>query len=134
MNTLLAYLYLLRGRIRRSRGNQTGAISAYEAAIAAFGRAIELRPNLARAYEARGILYWREFQKYDDALRDLTRAIALNPRLADAHLNRGFVRVYGRIGAREEMIADFSRYLQLGRNRHLRVEAQLQVQRLQQSA
>ncbi len=58
------------------------------------------------------------------------RALELNPRMADAYLNRGLSRVYGQPGTREEMLADFERYLELGTNGYWRSEAYNQIARL----
>jgi tetratricopeptide (TPR) repeat protein len=131
INTLRAYYHFSLGNVRRSVGNRYGSLSDYRGAVEAFTRAIELHPTLARAYEARGTLYWRELNEHHNAIADCTRAIELNPRLANAYLNRGLARVYGRSGTVEEKVADFSRYLAIGRNRFLRSEARQQIERLQ---
>jgi hypothetical protein len=47
-------------------------------------------------------------------------------------LNRGLSRVYGKVGTRDEAIADFERYLELGRNGYWRIEASNQLMRLKQ--
>jgi tetratricopeptide (TPR) repeat protein len=131
INTLRAYYHFSVGNFHRSAGNHSGSLSAYRSAVEAFTRAIELHPTFARAYEARGTLYWRELNDHANAIADCTHAIALNSRLANAYLNRGFARVYGRMGTVEEKIADFSRYIAIGKNRFLRSEARQQIERLQ---
>ena len=133
LNTLRAYYHFSVGNFRRSVGNRYGSLSAYRGAIEAFTHAIELHPTFARAYEARGTLYWRELNDHHNAIADCTRAIELNPRLTNAYLNRGLARVYGRIGTIEEKRADFSRYITIGKNRFLRSEARQQIECLQQS-
>jgi tetratricopeptide (TPR) repeat protein len=123
--------YLL-GVAQRSRGNQYASRDAYEDAIGEFTQAVALDPALAAAHYARANIYWRELSDYERAVRDYSRALELNPRLANAYLNRGLSRVYGRLGTRDEAIADFERYLELGRNGYWRIEASNQIMRLKQ--
>jgi len=127
------YHYWL-GLAYRSRGNRSNDIASYQDAVGEFTQAIELNPTLAQAHFARGIMYWRELNDYERAIRDFTRALELNPRIADAYLNRGLSRVYGRLGTREEAIADFERYLELGKKGYWRIEAHNQIARLKKSA
>ena len=49
---------------------------------------IESNPNLAQAYNNRGIAY-AEKEDYDDAIRDFNKAIELDPNLATAMANMG---------------------------------------------
>ena len=127
------YHYWL-GLAWRSRGNTTPSEAAYHDAIGALTQAILYNPDLAEAHFVRGVLYWRELTDYARAVRDLSRAIELKPNFADAYLNRGLARVYGRIGTRDEMLADFNRYLDLGKNGYWRIEARNYIKRLEERA
>ncbi len=123
------YHYWL-GLAQRSRGNRSGSRPAYEDAIGEFTQAIAFDPALATAHYARGVVYWRELDDYERAVRDFSRALELTPDLADAYLNRGLARVYGQVGVRADAIADFERYLEVGRKGYWRIEAQNQLMRL----
>ena len=127
---LRARWHYLLGIAQRSRGNQSASREAYEEALGEFTLAVALNPSLAMAHYARASIYWRELNDYERAVRDFSRALELNPRLANAYLNRGLSRVYGRLGTRDEAIADFERYLELGRNGYWRIEASNQLMRL----
>jgi tetratricopeptide (TPR) repeat protein len=52
-------------------------------------KAIELNPNLAKAYYARGLLREREFDKPEKALEDYSKALELDPLLVNAYYARG---------------------------------------------
>ena len=118
------------GIAHRSRGNRSSDRSAYDEALAELTQAIELDPNLAQAHYARGAIYWRELNDYGRAVRDFSSALALDPRIANAYLNRALSRLYGHLGTREEITADFERYLSLSQDGYWRVEAQNQIARL----
>lgn len=123
------YHYWL-GLAYRSRGNRGNDVAAYQDAIGAFTEAIAYDPGLARAHYARGVVYWRELNDFERAIRDFSRALELDPANADAYLNRGLSRVFGRLGTREEAVADFEEYLRRGRSGYWRIEAQNQLARL----
>ena len=55
------------------------------------GKAIELDPNCAEAYNSRGYAYLREHE-YGRAIADFTSAIRFNVKYANAYLNRGVAR------------------------------------------
>lgn len=59
-------------------------------AVELLGRAIELQPNVAAAYNNRGSAL-KELGRFDAALADFERAVALDARYAQAHFNRGVV-------------------------------------------
>ena len=118
------------GIAHRSRGNRSADRASYDEALAELTQAIELDPQLARAHYARGAIYWRELNDYGRAVRDFSSALALDPRIANAYLNRALSRLYGQLGTREEIIADFERYLGLSHDGYWRVEAQNQIARL----
>jgi tetratricopeptide (TPR) repeat protein len=114
----------------RSRGNSSLDMTAYHEAIGAFTLAIAHDPAFASAHYARGIVYWRELNDFERAVRDFSAAIELDPSIAEAYLNRGLSRVFGRLGTREDAVADFEQYLQRGKSAYWRIEAQNQLARL----
>jgi tetratricopeptide (TPR) repeat protein len=76
--------YIKRGRSRIEQNH-------YQEAIADLGRAIELDPSCAEAYNSRGYAYLREHE-FTQAIADFTSAIRLNIKYANAYLNRGVAR------------------------------------------
>ncbi|HEY9692183.1 MAG TPA: tetratricopeptide repeat-containing serine protease family protein [Oculatellaceae cyanobacterium] len=63
----------------------------YNGAIADYDRAIKLNPNLAEAYNNRGLARSKQ-EDYNGAIADYNRAISLNPNLVEAYNNRGLTR------------------------------------------
>jgi tetratricopeptide (TPR) repeat protein len=124
------YHYWL-GLALRSSGNRSGERAAYENAIGELTHALILDPFLARAYYVRGLIYWRELSDYARAVRDFTDTLNLEPGHAGAVLNRGLASVYGQLRTPAEQIADFERYLDIGKNGYWRIEAHNQIRRLQ---
>ena len=57
-------------------------------AIEDYTKAIELKPNLAEAYNNLGAAY-SDKGEYDRAVADYTKAIELKPNLAETYNNRG---------------------------------------------
>jgi hypothetical protein len=78
-------------------------------AVRAYGRAIDLAPDYAEAYNNRGNLLGREGRDRE-ALQDLDRAVALGPR-AEAYNNRGIVRAH--LGDHASAVEDFDRAIAL---------------------
>ncbi len=109
-----ARFYNLRGASHRHLGNSHADVDEYDRAVQDFSKAIALDPSYAEAYYNRGVLYWREFGNYYRAICDLTRVIELAPHWAEAHFNRGLA--YKLHGNRDRAIADFQRYLRIGRD------------------
>ena len=73
-------------------------------------KAIEIDPNLFRAYNNRGVAY--HFKKeYYLAIADYTKAIDISPNDANAYDNRGFT--YEALGRKDEAIADFRKVLSI---------------------
>lgn len=126
---LQARFYNLRGASHRHLGNSYADLYEYDLAVQDFSRAIALDPSYAEAYYNRGVLYWREFGNYYRAIRDLTRVIELAPSWAEAHFNRGLA--YKLNGNREQAIADFQRYLQIGRDTYWLDAARRQLRELE---
>lgn len=84
----------------------------YEAAIAAYGRAIELKPDFAQAYNNRAYTYMK-IDAYASALPDLDQAIALRPDYVNALINRGDIYNYYYQIDHERAISDYDRVLEL---------------------
>ena len=80
----------------------------YDKVIADCGKALELNPKLAEAYNHRASA-WVEKGKYDKALADCNKAISLDPQLAEAYLNRGLQ--WGHRGDEDKAIADYKHAL-----------------------
>jgi WD40 repeat protein/tetratricopeptide (TPR) repeat protein len=78
----LARAYVYRGSAYKSKG-------AFETAIADFGHAIELQPNLAEAFSERGNAY-SILSKDDHAIADFDEAIRLQPDYATVYDNKGW--------------------------------------------
>ncbi len=85
----------------------------FNGAIALYNRAISLNPNLAEAYNNRGLARSKQ-QDFTGAIADYDRAISLNPNLAEAYNNRGLARSKQQdfTGA----IADYDRAISLNPN------------------
>lgn len=127
---LRARFYNMRGVGHRYLGNKHADLDEYDRAIQDFGKAIALDPSYAEAYYNRGVLYWREFGNHYRAIRDLTRVIELAPHWAEAHFNRGLA--YKLHGDRSQAIADFQRYLEIGRDAFWLGAAERQLRELEE--
>lgn len=73
-----------------SAKNSTEKQTWDDKAVAHYTEAIDLNPELAEAYNNRGVAYYRK-GGFDAAIQDYTKAIELEPELADAYTNRGEV-------------------------------------------
>jgi tetratricopeptide (TPR) repeat protein len=109
---LISYIHYSIGLAHRYWGNAYGLRSEYEKAIAQFDRALSYKPDYAKVYLDRGILYWREIDHPRRAIQDLTQAMALNAALTEAQFNRAIA--YQQLQEYDEAIADFKAYLQKG--------------------
>jgi tetratricopeptide (TPR) repeat protein len=101
----------LLGAMHSERGFDCIQEGDYVRAIEEFSRAIELKADLAEAYNGRGLAH-RRLREYDQAIADYDRAIVLRPSYAMAHYNRGLVYYY--LGQYAQAIEDYDRALQLG--------------------
>lgn len=81
-----------------------------DAAIAAYGRALEIDPNLEEAYENRADAYMKK-RDYDRAAADLSHLIEIGPEKFSVYANRGVA--YEAKGDDERAIADFSKALEI---------------------
>lgn len=125
---LMAHSHYLIGIVRRYMGNSSGSRWEYEAAIDAFTRALEWKPDFAQVYLDRGILYWREIDHPRKAIHDLTTAMNLDPRLVEAQFNRAIAHQQLREYA--EAIADFQAYLAVGEHPYWREHAESMIREL----
>jgi Tetratricopeptide repeat len=98
-----------------SNYNDTGAAlydrQAYDLAIIAFSKAINVEPNWADWYCNRGMAY-RAKTEYDKAISDFNEAIRLNPNFGGAYYNRGIA--YREQGNNAQAQADFAKAQKLG--------------------
>ena len=76
----------------------------YEAAIADYDKAIQLKPDEALAYANRGFVK-SQISQLEAAIDDCNEAIRLDPDLVVAYNNRGIVKA--RLGQHEAAIADY---------------------------
>ena len=77
-------------------GLLTGQKGDFDRAIEDFNKAIDLKPDYAKAYYNRGIAYGDKGD-FDRAIEDFNKAIDLNPDYAKAYYSRGIA--YGDIKA-----------------------------------
>ena len=87
-----------------NRGNAYSDKKNYPAAIANYGKALELQPDNAGIYYNRGRAYRLNGQP-DLAVASYNKAIELDPKDANALSNRG--HAYRDLGNNEKAIADF---------------------------
>ena len=81
-----------------------------EKAIKHYGKAIELNPNFAEAYNNRGNAY-SDKDELNRAIQDFDKAIDLNPDLVEAYYNRGVA--YGIKDELNRAIQDFDKAIEL---------------------
>ena len=91
----------------------------FEDAVSEFNKAIDLDPDNAVAYVARGSAYFKldrldnaiSDYNFDKAISDFSKAIELNPDDVYAYINRGFV--YNSRGEYKKATSDLSRAIKL---------------------
>lgn len=83
-----------------------GQVGKLDEAIADYGAAIEILPDLAAAFHDRALIYAQQ-KRYAEALDDLSRAQFLIPQSPLPYYNRG--RVYETMGKRNEAILEYRR-------------------------
>jgi tetratricopeptide (TPR) repeat protein len=97
-----------------TQGNNVYAeIGQYDKAISEYNLAINLDPQCASAYQARGAAY-SELGEYNKAIADYTQAIELNPRFAKAYHGRGIT--YGQLEEYDQVIADCTKAIEIDPN------------------
>ena len=72
------------------RGNVFFDLKHYDEALAAYDKALALKPDLENAWVGRGNVFY-ELKRYDEALAAYDKALALKPDLDEAWLGRGNV-------------------------------------------
>ncbi len=90
------------------RGHALTGMGNLEEALAAFNRAIALKPDYANAWSNRSVALWR-MGKYDDALTSNQRAIELAPFSSQAWFNQG--RILTTLGKFEDAVTSYERAL-----------------------
>ncbi len=93
-----------------SSGTEALKANAYDRAILLYSKAIEIDPNLSKAYDNRGIAYARE-GSLKRAVDDFTMAIAADTKDALAYNNRG--EAYVQLGNFTQAVFDFTRAIEL---------------------
>jgi tetratricopeptide (TPR) repeat protein len=94
------------------RGNVYMQLGDYDPAMDDFNHVIELDPQNAEAYYARGSIYGVFQQDYEAAFADFDRAIALDPDFPKLYVTRGTLNFYF-LKDYEAAIADFNYFLSL---------------------
>lgn len=89
---LMARIYYMWGSLHRNFGNQNSFLREHEAAVRRFTQAYDLDPNLRQARLDRGIIYFRELGRLEDALADFDALLEEDPSYGPALLNRSMVR------------------------------------------
>jgi tetratricopeptide (TPR) repeat protein len=79
------------GSLHRNFGNRSSFAREHEAAVRRFTRAYQLDPNLREARLDRGVLYFRELGRLDEALADFDALLAEDPHYGPALLNRAML-------------------------------------------
>ena len=95
-----------------SRGNDQYDKGQYDQAISDYTEAIKINPNLAGAYNNRGLTYSHDKGDYDRAISDFSKAIEINPRNADAYVNRANAYTQGK-GQYDLAIADYTKAIEI---------------------
>ena len=109
-----AYTAFCKGFAYRNRADEAKTSEKreqeYEKAIKHYTKAIALKPDLAIAYNNRGITYEQKGD-VDAAIRDYTKAIELNPQSTNGYNNRGIT--YGQKGDVDAAIRDYTKAIEL---------------------
>ena len=103
-------LRLLAARTALSVAYKLDEEKKYAECIPFLDRAIELKPDYARAYNTRGRVY-SNLKEYRRAIADYDRAIELDPNYVRAYSNRG--HVYSNLKEYRRAIVDYDRAIEL---------------------
>ncbi len=93
-----------------SNGNDDFKLGNFDQAIFEYTKAIDINPNLAKAYNNRGVAYAQE-GSLSRAIADFTMAIADNLRDAEAYNNRG--HAYAEQGNLSQAIFDYTKAIEI---------------------
>lgn len=88
-----------------SNGNDSFKRGHFDQAISEYTQAIDIDPNLEKAFNNRGVAYAQE-GSLQRAIDDFTLAIAINLKDAEAYNNRG--HAYDKMGNLTQAIADYT--------------------------
>jgi tetratricopeptide (TPR) repeat protein len=88
------------------KGSLLSVYGNQDAAIRAFEKAIEIKPDYSEAFFHLGIAY-AEKDLFEKALAAMNRAIEINPEIARYHYGRGWVHI--RFGNRDYGILDMQK-------------------------
>jgi tetratricopeptide (TPR) repeat protein len=93
-----------------TEGNKLLGPADFKGAAAQFTKAIQIDPNFAEAYRARGDA-WQAAGQSDAALADFAKAISIDPAEWMAYLSRGML--WSERGDTQRAIADFTQSIHL---------------------
>jgi tetratricopeptide (TPR) repeat protein len=93
-----------------SVGNDNFKLRNFDKAIAGYTKALDINPNLAKAYNNRGVAYAEE-GSLSRAIADFTMAIANNLKDAEAYNNRG--HAYADQGNLSQAIFDYTKAIKI---------------------
>jgi protein O-GlcNAc transferase len=91
-------------------GNALQVLNRFDDAIAAYNKALVLKPDYAEAFYNRGSAL-QKLKRFEEALASYDRALALKPSYAEAFHNRG--NILGELKRFEEALASYDRALEL---------------------
>jgi tetratricopeptide (TPR) repeat protein len=99
------------GSLHRNFGNQASFLREHKAAVRRFSRAYELDPNLRQARLDRGIIYFRELGRHEEALADFDALLTADSDYGPARLNRAML--YQERGLYQQALTDLEVFLSL---------------------
>lgn len=127
-NIVSCYIHYSIGLAHRYWGNTHSLHPEYEKAIDQFTLALTFKPDYAKIYLDRGILYWREIDHPRRAIFDFNKALDLDPNMIEARFNRGIAHQHLR--EYDKAVADFQAYLREGDHPYWREYAESMVKEL----
>ena len=92
------------------KGQMLHAARRFDAALASFDQAAQIKPDMPELWNERGSLL-SDMKRYSDALDSYDRALAARPDLAPVHYNRG--NALRELKREEEAVASFDRAIAL---------------------
>jgi tetratricopeptide (TPR) repeat protein len=107
----MARIYYMWGSLHRNFGNQSGFLREHEAAVRRFTQAFQLDPTLRQARLDRGIIYFRELGRLDEAAADFDALLEEDGDYGPALLNRAMLQQQR--GQYRQALADLETFLTL---------------------
>ena len=130
-----AEAHYLRGRARYvryvdayHRGAADQASDDFKLAIEDFSKALELLPELAEAYDYRGMCH-AAMGRYDEALQDYNAALRYKPELVETYYGRAYL--YERLERWPEALADYRKFLELSQDEYWRSRAKMRLRQIE---